>query len=60
MNDHVKKGYHDERKTGEAILQELQRILGTGGKFLKRDNKNGGNVEVDKEAALQSKCSSSV
>lgn len=60
MNDHVKKGYHDERKTGEAILQELQRILGTGGKFLKRANKNGGTVEIDKEAALQSKCSSSV
>lgn len=53
FNDYVNKEYADELETGNAILQKLQRRLGTEGKFLKRAG--NGFVEVDREAALESK-----
>eukprot|EP00986_Skeletonema_menzelii_P012650 scaffold7065_cov147-Skeletonema_menzelii.AAC.9 len=52
FNDYVNKEYADELETGNAILQKLQRRLGTEGKFLKRAG--NGFVEVDREAALES------
>jgi len=55
FNDYVKKKYNDIAETGKAILLELQRSLGTGGKFRKRAG--NGFVEVDSETALQSKLS---
>mmetsp|Transcript_8423 Transcript_8423/g.13903 ORF Transcript_8423/g.13903 Transcript_8423/m.13903 type:complete len:646 (+) Transcript_8423:137-2074(+) len=51
FNDYVNKEYADELETGNAILQKLQRRLGTEGKFLKRAG--NGFVEVDREAALE-------
>ncbi len=53
FNDYVNNEYDDIVETGEAILLELQRSLGTEGKFLKRAG--NGLVEVESEAVLQSK-----
>jgi len=54
FNDYINKKYKDISETGEAILHELKKNLGTGGKFRKRAGY--GFVEVESEAAaLQSK-----
>ncbi len=53
FRDFVNKEYDDIVETGEAILHELQRSLGTQGKFRKRAG--NGLVEIKSEAALESK-----
>ena len=53
FNDYVNKEYGDELETGKAILLELQRKMGTEGKFYKRAG--NGFVEVDNDVALDSK-----
>ena len=58
FNDYVNKEYDDIVETGGAMLHELQRSLGTEGKFLKRAG--NGLVEVKSEAALESKSSLSL
>ena len=50
---YVNNEYDDVVEIGEAILRELQRCLGTQGKFHKRTE--NGHEEVNNEAALQSK-----
>ena len=58
FHDYVNKEYGDIDETGEPILHELQRRLGTEGKFRKRAG--NGLVEVKSEAALESKLSLSL
>jgi len=54
FNDYVNKEYNDIAETGKAILLELQRSLGTEGRF----RKGAGNRDaVESETALQSKLS---
>ena len=58
FNEYLNKEYDDIVETGEAILHELQRSLGTEGKLRKRAG--NGLVEVKSDAALESKLSLSL
>eukprot|EP00956_Cyclotella_meneghiniana_P041320 scaffold222481_cov36-Cyclotella_meneghiniana.AAC.2 len=51
FKDYANNEYDDIVEMGEAILRELQRCLGTQGKFHKRTE--NGHEEVNNEAALQ-------
>eukprot|EP00956_Cyclotella_meneghiniana_P025927 scaffold55099_cov38-Cyclotella_meneghiniana.AAC.4 len=51
FKDYANNEYDDIVEIGEAILRELQRCLGTQGKFHKRTE--NGHEEVNNEAALQ-------